>query len=246
MTMRGTIMASLVLSSLIPAWFVSCKKQSEGEEIRPPSRSSGQHKRRGAKKRSRDHRTLIIESGEKIFARVVHVVDGDTIHLRTEKDNLLIKGRLSGVNTPECHKVRVKTLEGKNSAQCKSDDEAGGLDAFVFLKKRIYGKRVGMDCIKKGNKCQMGRFGRPLVTVFLGPTDVNQELISRGHGFTFTKYPSPRRARYCQAEFAARKAKVGVWRLGETVDDVLSLMSAKTRRWYKKHDALCRESIQGR
>ncbi len=254
--------ALLMILSFLLAWPPACKKQSDPKEGRSSIAGARRAKNRSMKRsrkhsmkqargrsRRRGHRTtepVIIAPGTKLQGEVVHVVDGDTLHLKYGPEGRVIKARLAGINTPECHKQRVRTSDGRASAACTGDDEAGGLAAYTFLKKRVEGRTVHFDCVRKGDRCEAGRFGRPLVTVFVGDTDVNQELLAEGHGFSFTKYPSQKRARYCTVELAARKAGKGLWKLGDKVDDALALMSAKTRRWYKKHDALCLEAMKGK
>jgi len=200
-------------------------------------------KKKRYKRRKKQNIPIIIPQGTKLKARVIHVVDADTVYLETLDKKIWIKGRLAGINSPECHKKRVKLSNGKTSSQCKTDDEAFGLNAFLFVNKLISGKQVELTCVKKGKKCKSGRFNRPLITIFYKGKDINKTIIANGYGFAFTKYPSDKRAEYCGVEFDARKLRVGLWSLGKTVDAVLSFMSYKTRKWYRKHDKLCRISM---
>ena len=45
-----------------------------------------------------------------------------------------------------------------------------------------------------------------------------------------------------RAEFAASKARRGLWALGP-LKKVMSKMSRKTRRWKRKHDKICRKLL---
>lgn len=189
---------------------------------------------------------LVIPAGTKIPVDVVHVVDGDTVTVQTlQKPARMFKVRMAGINAPECHKERRGTSKGV-SAACTSDDEGSGLAAYHSLRKLLAGKSIEMTCktLPNSSICEQDRYGRLLATLWAAGEDVNRKMVEEGMAMAFTKYPHDGRASYCQAEFAARAARRGMWSLASTVEGVLSLMSQKTRHWYSQHDELCRAAIR--
>ncbi|MBN2724160.1 MAG: thermonuclease family protein [Deltaproteobacteria bacterium] len=201
------------------------------------------HKKRKKLKR-KNHKKKSVSFGKiRISGRVVHVVDADTIHILTDGGKIM-KCRLDGINSPECHKKKAVTIDGRRSSKCRSDDEAWGFKAYLKAKDLMEGKKVSIECDSdKDKNCITGNYGRSLITVFINKTNINNILVESGNAFSFTKYPSHNRSLYCKSEFQARKSRTGMWSLGKTYKDILSLMSYKTRRWYKKHDELCNIAI---
>ena len=179
-------------------------------------------------------------------ADLLHVVDGDTAYfwLKGEQHGRWVKGRLAGVNTPECHKEQVK-LRGKGprrSARCVRDDEFHGLEAYRVLRALLRG-RIALDCERKGDgTCRRGRHGRVLIKIRAGKRDVAQELVRAGVAWTYTKYPSTDRARLCRAELEARRARRGMWSAGP-VAEVMAMMRPRTRKWYADHDRRCKHAL---
>jgi endonuclease YncB( thermonuclease family) len=180
------------------------------------------------------------------LARVLHVVDGDTAYFKLDRGGW-VKGRLAGINTPECEKTQVRLRSGRRSARCEKDDEFYGLEAYRLLCKLLAAKaRLRLDCTRKADgSCRRGRHGRVLITIRVGSTDVAGALVRAGAAWTYTKYPSPDRARLCRAELAARRAKKGMWAAGP-VPEVMAMMRARTRKWYRHHDRRCREAMARR
>jgi endonuclease YncB( thermonuclease family) len=175
-------------------------------------------------------------------ARLVHVVDGDTAYFAL-KDGRWVKGRLAGINTPECHKQQVRIADRQRSSRCHKDDELFGLRAYIVLKKLLASGELSLDCIRKrSGQCKRGSHGRVLIKIRANNKDVAEQLVRRGVAWTYTKYPSEDRARLCLAENEARARRVGMWAEG-TVNEVLAMMSPRTRKWYADHDRLC-ESAQ--
>ncbi|MBU1381909.1 thermonuclease family protein [Myxococcota bacterium] len=175
--------------------------------------------------------------------RIVHVVDADTVHFLSESGDRH-KSRLDGINAPECHKKRIKTLDGKISSACISDDEPGGYSAYLFLKNLIEGKNVKFIC--SGNKntknCIEDTYGRVLSTIYLNEVNINNKIVAEGHALSFTKYPSKMRWKYCISESEAREKGNGFW--GKSGKDIINRFSKKTRQWYKKHNLLCNQAIK--
>lgn len=94
-------------------------------------------------------------------ARVLKVVDGDTLHLDVDLGvtiRFAMTVRLYGINAPE-----LSTPEGQAAKK-----------ALVDL---IEGKAVKITTIKDRKE----KYGRYLAEVFLGDTDVNHWLVGAGH-----------------------------------------------------------------
>jgi len=179
-------------------------------------------------------------------ARVVHVVDGDTAYFALTSDGAWVKGRLAGINTPECNKIEIRRAGGLHSARCRADDEYFGLKAYQLLRRLLEQKPLTLDCERRRDgECRTGSYGRVLVKPTVGKRDVAERLVRAGVAWTYTRYPSHDRARLCRAEFAARRSKRGMWTAG-SVSQVLARMHPRTRRWYAQHDARCREAIAAR
>jgi endonuclease YncB( thermonuclease family) len=173
------------------------------------------------------------------------VVDGDTAYFAL-KDGRWVKGRLAGINTPECHKQQVRIAGGQRSSRCRKDDELFGLRAYTVLRKLLAGGQLSLDCIRKrSGKCKRGTHGRVLVKIRAKNSDVAEQLVRQGVAWTYTKYPSKDRARLCAAEDEARARRVGMWAEG-SVNEVLAMMSPRTRKWYADHDRLCQKALARR
>lgn len=105
------------------------------------------------------------------FAKVIEVIDGDTIDVSIDLGfNVLhtIRLRLNGINTPE---TRTKNKEEK----------VRGLAAKARLKELIEGKIVKV----KTEKDEQEKFGRYLAVVYVDEINVNQQLITEGHAVEY-------------------------------------------------------------
>lgn len=125
---------------------------------------------------------------------VERVVDGDTI---------IVEGvgrvRLIGVDTPETvHPSRPVEFFGK--------------DASAFTKGLLEGKRVRLEYDQE----RQDRYGRTLAYVYLTDgTFVNAEIIRRGYGHAYTRFPFRHVEAFRQFEREARNNRRGLW--GEVV-----------------------------
>ena len=89
---------------------------------------------------------------------VTRVVDGDTIEVF--ENNQVSKIRLIGVNTPE-------TLDPRKEVECF------GLEASMFLKKELEGKKVKLEADK--TQTDKDTYGRDIRYVFLNYTNINKK-----------------------------------------------------------------------
>lgn len=173
---------------------------------------------------------------------VPHVVDGDTIDIDVR--GTVFKVRFKGASAPECQKDALY-VGSVPRQRCVADDEFYGLESYNELLRILGDHPVIVQCdASPGEACETDPYGRSLANVILPDgTDVGEEILRRGAGFTSTSFASSTRARFCAAEYGARKNQRGMWE-GRSVADVLALMNDSTKRWYKAHDARCDAALQ--
>lgn len=122
--------------------------------------------------------------------RVERVVDGDTI---------IVEGvgrvRLIGVDTPE-------TVSPGRPV------ERFGREASAFAKRLLEGRRVRLEYDRE----RTDRYGRTLAYVHLADgTFANAEIIRRGYGHAYTRFPFRHLDRFRRLEREARAAERGLW-----------------------------------
>ena len=120
---------------------------------------------------------------------VERVVDGDTIVVRG-----VGRVRLIGVDTPETvHPSRPVEFFGR--------------EASAFAKRLLQGQRVRLEYDREPTD----RYGRTLAYVHLADgTFVNAEIILRGYGHAYTRFPFRHLERFRQLEREARAAGRGL------------------------------------
>lgn len=125
---------------------------------------------------------------------VERVVDGDTIIVED-----VGRVRLIGVDTPETvHPNRPVEFFGK--------------EASAFTKRLLEGKQVRLEYDQE----RQDRYGRTLAYVYLADgTFVNAEIIRRGYGHAYTRFPFRHMEAFRQFEREARDNRRGLW--GEVV-----------------------------
>jgi len=135
-------------------------------------------------------------------ARVVRVVDGDTLKVRlTTRETVTV--RLIGIDTPETRKPGTSV-------------ECGGTDATARMKKLALRNGTGRVVTLSGDPTQQrsDRFGRLLAYVNDGGMDFGRTMISSGWAktYVFRGREFSRVSTYRGAQATARAAKRGVWR----------------------------------
>jgi endonuclease YncB( thermonuclease family) len=133
--------------------------------------------------------------GRTLQARVVRVVDGDTIEVQLP-DGRREKVRYIGINTPEIH-------HPTKGAQ------PGGAEAREMNRRLVEGKTVDLEFDVQ----QRDKYGRLLAYVrTVDGTHVNAELVSRGYAGAATFPPNVRYAEYYRVlERQARAQNRGLW-----------------------------------
>ena len=128
---------------------------------------------------------------------VAKVIDGDTIWIRENWQEDVIKVRLLCVDTPEISGERKHPL---------------GFKAKSFTMKILRGKRVKLQKEAKGkNRDIFGRFLRYVFTE--DGKNLNLEIVSAGWSAYYTKYGkcSLYHDKFIEAEKNAKEAKLGIW-----------------------------------
>ena len=118
-----------------------------------------------------------------IHAKVIKVIDGDTIHLKHKRYGK-IKVRLAEIDTPE-------------------KDQPHGEEATIILKKMILNKFV------KLNKVTIDRYERVVGIIYHNNLEINYFLVRNGLAWCYDKYNN--REKIKNAEEYARSEKIGIW-----------------------------------
>lgn len=131
-------------------------------------------------------------ASESETARVVRVVDGDTLIVAPD-----IRVRLIGIDTPEL---------GRNGAP----DEPLAREATAWLAEEVTGAEVRLEFDIE----RIDRYGRTLAFVWLGERLINAEIVAAGFSRAETQYPfsSQKKSQLKVAEEEARSATRGLWR----------------------------------
>lgn len=125
------------------------------------------------------------EKEEEITAKVIKVIDGDSIKVRTAEGKEY-EIQIEGTDAPE-----LKQEYGKESSEA--------------LKKMVFDSDVRVSWKKKDN------FDRPLAQVYRGDKHINAEMISSGNAWHFKRYNQSQAL--ADLEIQAKKEKKGLWKL---------------------------------
>ena len=132
-------------------------------------------------------------SSGRIPAPVVRVVDGDTIHVDLDGDEVTI--RLIGIDTPE-------------SVAPDQPVECFGRRASEYTTQRLEGQTVDLEFDVE----RLDRFDRTLAYVWLGDELFNETLVRAGYAVVTTFPPNVRYVeRFTTAQRQARAAGAGLW-----------------------------------
>ena len=129
-----------------------------------------------------------ISSAEDFTGIVTRVLDGDTIEIQTESNEIRI--RMAGIDAPE-------------------RDQPYGRLSKESLEEQILGKRVTVLYMKSD------RYGRVLGKIISDSRDINLMQVQQGMAWWYEYYKRdqsiPDIAAYSAAELEARRRKVGLW-----------------------------------
>lgn len=129
---------------------------------------------------------------------VAHVSDGDTIMIRTAGRKTLTV-RLLGVDAPE--------VDGPYRRA-----ERGGTEAKAFVHSLLAGQSVYVE-VDPGEG-RRDKHGRELAYLYRAADClfVNGEIIKRGYGRTYRRFPLRHREMFDRFEREARRSRVGLWK----------------------------------
>jgi len=124
------------------------------------------------------------------FRLCIRVIDGDTLVLDGNE-----KVRLIGVDTPE-------------TVHPQKPVERYGKEASVFTRALAEGKRVRLEYDQQ----RTDKYGRTLAYIYLEDgTFLNAEIIKKGYGFAYTRFPFKHLEQFRQLERRAREEGRGLW-----------------------------------
>jgi micrococcal nuclease len=134
---------------------------------------------------------ILLSASHAEIYEVKRAIDGDTL--------LLINGervRLIGVDTPETKHPRKPV-------------QYFGIEAYRFTKQMAEGKTVKLEYDWQ----RRDRYRRLLAYVYLmDGTFLNAEIIKKGYGFAYTRYPFKYMEEFRLYQREAREKKRGLWK----------------------------------
>jgi micrococcal nuclease len=133
------------------------------------------------------------EAPRVLLARVLEVIDGDTIKVAIGDRTEII--RYIGINTPETHHPTRRA-------------EPGGREATDVNRTLLAGQQVRLELDVQ----ERDRYRRLLAYVYVGDKMVNAELVQRGYAQVMTIPPNVRHQEFLlKLQREAREEKRGLW-----------------------------------
>ena len=123
-----------------------------------------------------------------LYGRAIDVRDGDTLMVLMEQTQYEV--RLAEIDTPEM-------------------DQPWGREAKLALRNKIIGQALRVDVI------DVDDYGRAVGRAWLGPRDINRELVAEGHAWVYRRHLRDRSL--LDDEQAARRTNQGLWQLDNPV-----------------------------
>lgn len=130
------------------------------------------------------------KSFKKFSARVVEVIDGDTIKI--ESGEVV---RLLGIDAPETNHPDLPY-------------QTYAMEARDYLSKRILNKICNFE-FDENNKYDI--YNRILAFVYLDNYLINAEMVKKGYAFVYTKSNNIKTKEFLILESIAKKSKKGLW-----------------------------------
>lgn len=196
---RGRAFSTVIVLLLValPGWLAGCAARDVTAEVDPA-------------------RWTVAPPGELVPARVVRVVDGDTLVVafkpgaRVERQGEKLFLLLAGERVEVAPEERVRLI-GVNAPEIAHDSQPAeyfGREAAEFTGRRLRGREVTLtfDVQKRD------RYGRLLAYVFDGERLFNAELVARGYAQVMTVPPNVSYADlFLALQREARAAGRGLW-----------------------------------
>ena len=125
----------------------------------------------------------------------------------------LVSGPVTLVSVGDSDTVRVKNKSGSKVTvrlACidapETSQGSSGKWSTKTLKEMIQGKSISLKPQAKD------RYGRTVAEIYVGPTNINLQMVRKGAAFTYRQYLKQcDRDAYINAESMAKKEKQGVW-----------------------------------
>lgn len=135
-------------------------------------------------------------SATKEVAKVLRVVDGDTIEVNL--DNKKESVRLIGIDASE-------TVDPRKNVECF------GRQATEKAKEILDGKTITLE--SDPTQPDRDKYGRLLRFVFIDNLNVNKLMISQGYAYEYTYQSSPYKYQleFIEAQKSAREGEKGLW-----------------------------------
>lgn len=151
-----------------------------------------------------------IEYGVKYNAKVVDVIDGDTIVIQFQGKTE--KLRILGVDTPEIHKENDPYEYKTSNLDCVKD---WGYKAKDFTNSMLKGRDVQIEFDEKAGI--RDDFGRLLAYVYVDGKDFGRMLIENGYARVYVEGEFSKENDYIKAERSAFNSEKGVWSCREVI-----------------------------
>ena len=186
------LLAALLLGILIGRWLLPTATRPGGVASLPTPEPVGAESGEQPSRSQLPPVSAAAAGATRERRAVVRVVDGDTLLLDGGE-----RVRLIGVDTPET--VRPDWPQ-----------ERFGNEASAFTRRMAERKRVWLEYDPQvGRK---DRYERTLAYVYLPDgTLLNREIIRRGYGHVYTRFPFSRIREFKAAEREAREKGLGLW-----------------------------------
>lgn len=123
-------------------------------------------------------------TGDSWDGRIVRVLDGDSLMLRVEHEDIPI--RLARIDAPEWNQPYGQT-------------------ARRVLSEWVLNKRVHVDVV------DTDRYDRSVVEMFVDGVHINREMVRNGHAWAYTRFGGS--LEVIELEREARAARRGLWKL---------------------------------
>lgn len=134
-------------------------------------------------------------------ARVLRVVDGDTIIVRSVSE-------AGGEAVGKPRRVRYIGVDTPESVKPDAPVECFGKEAATANRKLVEGEYIELVSDKE----RFDRFGRALAYVYVGGTFVNADLIKNGFAETIEVPPNTAKAKeFAALERVAMRTNKGLW-----------------------------------
>lgn len=131
-----------------------------------------------------------ISRGKEGLAKVIRVIDGDTIEIEGGE-----RVRYIGIDTPE-------TMDPRKPIQCF------GVQASRKNKELVEGRKVRLE----RDIADRDKYNRLLRYVWVGDIFVNLELVKQGFAYSYSYPPDIKyQDQFIRAQEESKKANVGLW-----------------------------------